>query len=297
MSYLVPLENAAHRQAPLQRLPRSIKGGGDERAAPRRSAMVTANRRLVAELRQQINQLLDSRDQIAAAEERLRRDIAETLHGTVQCKLLVAGYHLTEVAALMDSNPGAAKELLASTQKDIETIREKEIREASHLLHPSIIGVGLVPAVRSLIARFEEVFRVSLRVDPRLTVLDTVVNNRLPEAVRLTAYRAIEEALTNIWRHAGASLAEVDLSLSPASELHVVVEDNGRGFDSRSTNPGLGLSSIAGRVSQMAGTWKIAGRAGRGARIEITLPIEVRPGAASHAGTSALPSPAAEWRA
>ena len=153
-------------------------------------------------LQQRVDELQESRRQITAAEERLRREIAEVLHSRVQSKLLVAGHQLGRVESMVDDDPASAKKLLAETRMELDEIREREIRDASHLLHPSIIRIGLVPAVRSLIGRFEDFFRISIEVDSHLPKLDNIVDNQLPEELRLTAYRCVEEALNNIQRHA-----------------------------------------------------------------------------------------------
>ncbi|HEU0169309.1 MAG TPA: ATP-binding protein, partial [Chloroflexota bacterium] len=168
----------------------------------------------------------------------------------------------------------SAKKLLSETRAEIDEIREREIRDASHLLHPSIIRVGLVPAVRSLVGRFEDFFRVSIDVDAELPRLDNILENQLPEELRLTAYRCVEEALNNIQRHARASLAEIRLTVTPDRAVSVEVHDNGRGFDSAQVKQGLGLNSIAGRVSQFGGRWRLTSAPGQGTDLSITLPLE-----------------------
>lgn len=242
-------------------------------AVAQQTALTRANSDLLEALRLQVSELRESRRQITAAEERLRREIAEMLHSRVQSKLLVAAHQLGQAVELVGQNPDEAMRLLTLSQQQLEDVREREIRDASHLLHPSIIRIGLAPAVRSLIGRFEDMFHVSLEVDPRLAKLDSIVDNHLPEELRLTAYRALEEALANITRHAHATEVRVSLSLSQHSDLLMQVLDNGVGFDSTQLRPGLGLSSIDGRVNQLGGTWRIESHPGQGTTVHVTLPL------------------------
>jgi signal transduction histidine kinase len=237
------------------------------------TALTRANSDLLEALRLRVADLQESRRQITAAEERLRREIAELLHSRVQSKLLVAAHQLGQAVGVMDTDPAEAKRLLNLSQEQLDDIREREIREASHLLHPSIIRIGLAPAVRSLVSRFENLFRVSLEVDTRLAKLDGIVENQLPEDLRLTAYRAVEEALTNIARHAHASLVHISLSVTPEEQMLIRIVDDGVGFDSTQLRTGLGLSSIDGRVNQLGGSWRLASHVGEGSALEWSLPL------------------------
>src|SRR5437764_12653860 len=107
-----------------------------------------------------------ARQQSIAAEERLRREISELLHSRVQSKLLVVWHRLGDALKLIESDPTSAAVLVREVRDEVDRIREKEVRQASHLLHPSIIRVGLVPAVRSLATRYEDYYRIVLDIDP-----------------------------------------------------------------------------------------------------------------------------------
>ena len=238
-------------------------------------ALREENARLIAQLHIKVDEITRSRQQITAAEERLRREIAELLHSRVQTRLLLVWNKLGICSGLIATNDEGARNLLNDVRDEVDQIREQEIREASHLLHPSIIRVGLVPAVRSLTNRFEDYFRVSLQIDPRLIVLDAPTRNRLDPTLRLTAHRVLEEAFSNIYHHARASLVEIALQISDDAELVIVVRDNGQGFDSSRIKLGLGLNSIAGRVDQFAGRWTITSAVDRGTTLTVRLPLEV----------------------
>ncbi len=231
------------------------------------------NARLITQLQIKVDEIGRSRQQITTAEERLRREIAELLHSRVQTRLLLVWHKLGICSDLLATEPEQASTLLNEVRDEVDQIREQEIREASHLLHPSIIRVGLVPAVRSLTNRFEDYFRVSLQIDPRLVQLDAPTNNQIDDTLRLTAYRVLEEAFSNIYRHARANLVEISLQVSDENLLLITVRDNGQGFDPSQIKLGLGLSSIAGRVDQVGGTWEIEGAVDQGTTLRVRLPL------------------------
>ncbi|MGE5618829.1 MAG: response regulator [Sphingomonadaceae bacterium] len=237
-------------------------------------SLTMENTRLIEALQAQLKEVQQSRQQLTMADERLRRSIAELLHGRVQTKLLMAWHRLGDCIRLLEEDPAKAREVLEQTREEIDNIREQEIRRASHLLHPSIIRVGLVPAIRSLVASFEDGLNCSVQIDPSLAEMDDPIHNRIPERLRLVAYRTVEEALSNAYRHAGATQVQVCLRMDTKGCLVVEVEDDGRGFDTAHTNLGLGLSNIAGRVDQVGGSWQVVSQPGKGTWLSVLLPLE-----------------------
>jgi signal transduction histidine kinase len=246
-------------------------------AFARQAALTLENAALLQSLGEQIAELERSRRQITAAEEGLRREIAELLHGRVQTRLLVAWHRLGQCVAMVDAQPQRARELIAEVRDEIDRIREHEIRQASHLLHPAIIQIGLVPAVRSLASSFEQHFQIDLQIDQTALDLDDPTHNSLPEVIRLTAYRVIEEALNNAVRHAAATRLQVRLHINDGRYLEITVEDNGQGLDPSAVTAGLGLGSIAARVGLLGGTWRLSGAPGRGASLTALLPLTTPP--------------------
>jgi PAS domain S-box-containing protein len=246
----------------------------------RRAALFVANAHLyhetqaaLAKERATRAELQRSRQLIIQATETLRREIAEILHGRVQSHLLVAWHRLGQAAQFLDHDLDAARALIAQVREEIDQIREREVREASHALHPSIINVGLVPAVRSLCGRFADHFTVTLAVDPALEARDASLDEPLPALLRLAAYRVIEEALTNAYRHGAASQVQILLQLSEDERLQLTVRDNGRGCDPAQIQAGIGLSSIAGHVDLFGGTWALESTVGGGTTLTAVLPL------------------------
>ena len=228
---------------------------------------------LMRELRQRVDEIQQSRRFLSAREDGLRKSIAEMLHGRVQSRLLVAWHGLGEALALQEGASESHK-LIEKARDEIHQVQEEDVRQASYMLHPSIIAVGIVPAIRSLASRFEAQIRVAIEVDPRVAEIDDTSRDGLPEPVRLALYRAAEEALNNVCAHAHASEVEISLGLAEG-RVRLSVRDNGRGFDRNRLREGLGLRAIASRVEELGGTWEILGSPGQGTTLSASLPLRI----------------------
>jgi signal transduction histidine kinase len=111
----------------------------------------------------------------------------------------------------------------------------------------------------------------------RIDVHAPRVEERLPAATESAVYRVVQEALTNIARHSGATHASLVLERRDGRVV-VVVEDDGRGFDSESEArtgdaPGLGLRGIRERVALLGGTVAIESTSGSGTSLYVRIPM------------------------
>ena len=227
----------------------------------------------VAERSQALTDLQRSSERTIAAEERVRAEIAEFLHGRVQSRLLIAWTRLRTSMQLWSQQPAEALTLVTQVYHELDEIREQDVRQASYLLHPSFIREGLTPAVYALAERYEGEVAITVAVDPALAAWDTPIRNRLPEALRLAAFRIVEEALGNVLTHGQATTALITLGLDGHSSLMITVGDNGRGFDVDQVRPGLGLASIESRVRQAGGHWHITSVLAKGTTVSVYLPF------------------------
>jgi two-component system sensor histidine kinase UhpB len=102
--------------------------------------------------------------------------------------------------------------------------------------------------------------------------------DNLPEALRLCLYRAIQEAMTNCGKHAGASRVTVIVKQDEARVI-ASVQDDGRGFDALLQTPGLGLMGMTERVRALQGRMSVASEPGCGTLISLELParLDARP--------------------
>lgn len=189
--------------------------------------------------------------QLLRAQEDERRRISRELHDE-------AGQILTAVKIELDlEGKREAGEMVGRALA--------QVRDLSNLLRPSALDdLGLAPAVRGLVEDFAR--RTRIDVD-----LDLDESFRLPGPDhQVVIYRVIQEALTNVARHSGATRATV--RLRPLGEhVELAIEDDGRGFASEPT-PHLGLLGMRERVAELGGTLRIDGEPGRGVRLAVSLP-------------------------
>ena len=151
----------------------------------------------------------------------------------------------------------------------------QSVRDLSHLLHPSLLDdLGLPAAVDWYLRGFGK--RHEIAVD----LLDDRMEERLAPDIETAAYRIIQEALTNVAKHARATSCRIYLQRLP-STLLVTIEDDGVGFDPQNPAPadgghGLGLTGVRERASQLGGTVRLESGLGKGTRLTIELPARPR---------------------
>jgi signal transduction histidine kinase len=160
----------------------------------------------------------------------------------------------------------------------------QSVRDLSQLLHPSMLDdFGLPDALRAHLRSF------SKRTNIRAQLTQERMDERLPTDVEVCVYRIVQEALTNVSRHSGASSCTVSL-VRRAGVLHLAIEDDGRGImmpelargggDGRR---GLGLIGMRERAQALDGAFVIENRAEGGTRVTVKLPV---PDAAAEADAS-----------
>lgn len=223
----------------------------------RQVALSIHNMQLLNQQRQTSAALVSSVQLLGQAEERTRRTISEFLHSQVQSKLLVAWSRLDDVKV----QDAASQRVLDDVRRDLDLLRERDVRLVSHQLHPEALSVGLIPALQVLVSRYRGVSEISLIANERVAHLDTRRDERLPETLRLTIFRAVEEAVNNAIKHASATRVTVHLTLKEQC-LNLGVTDNGCGFDPHSVSPGLGLRCLAARIEASNGQWGIDSQPG-----------------------------------
>jgi signal transduction histidine kinase len=151
--------------------------------------------------------------------------------------------------------------MLELVDDTIETVR----RIASGLRPPVLDDLGLVAALEALLARFAEQtgIRVELEAD----------DDDLPNAARGALYRIVQEALTNVARHARATRVRVVLESSP-DRLLLEITDDGIGIPSGriESSGSLGLVGMRERAMALGAGFEIEGAPGGGTTIRATLP-------------------------
>ena len=103
---------------------------------------------------------------------------------------------------------------------------------------------------------------------------DRSVPRALPEATALCLYRIAQEALHNVVKHSGGTMARVELTME-GGELRLAIADDGVGFDPETTRAkgSLGLVSMSERARFVRGLLSVKSHAGKGTRVEVRVPI------------------------
>jgi signal transduction histidine kinase len=143
------------------------------------------------------------------------------------------------------------------------------VRNLSMVLRPSMLDdLGLSPALRWQAKEFSR--RSGIPVD--LSIDGDI--DAVPDDVRTCVYRVVQEALTNVSRHADAHRIKL-LVRREGERMAVTIEDDGKGFDVSSSpkTPGIGLLGMKERVSELSGTTRITSEPGKGTHIAVHIPV------------------------
>jgi signal transduction histidine kinase len=138
-------------------------------------------------------------------------------------------------------------------------------RIAVELRPKALDDFGLVAALERLRDTFSE--QTGMRVD-----LESRIRDRLPTEVETALYRIVQEALTNVVKHAQATAVSIVLARQDGI-VTAVIEDDGRGFNPGRTHDGLGLLGMGERLALLGGKMKIESSHGAGTTIVAELPL------------------------
>jgi signal transduction histidine kinase len=224
---------------------------------------------------------------LITAQEEERRSIARELHDEVGQVLTAIKVELAVAERSLLAGGGAA-DLLRSARSITEGALTT-VRDLSHLLHPSMLDdLGLPAAIEWYLRSFGR------RHDIRADVVHERMDQRLAAEIETAAYRIVQEALTNVAKHARATVCRVYLQRLPNTIL-ITIEDNGAGFDPAADRPGeragLGLVGIRERASQLRGTVRLESTPGKGTRLTVELPARARVADAHSEENGTLGSP------
>ncbi|WP_053753067.1 sensor histidine kinase [Streptomyces sp. MMG1533] len=217
------------------------------------------------------------------AEERLR--IARDLHDVVAHHIALVNVQAGVAAHVMDKRPDQAKEALAHV-RDASRSALNELRATVGLLRQSGDPEAPTEPAPGLV-RLDELVGTFRSAGLHVEVARADNGTTLPAAVDLAAYRVIQEALTNVQKHAGTEVkAEVSV-VRVGPNIEITVLDNGAGEDhDPETVGGHGLLGMRERVTALRGTLTTGPRYGGGFRVHAILPIKTRTAVTGKPGES-----------
>jgi signal transduction histidine kinase len=208
------------------------------------------------------------------AQDAERRRIARELHDSTAQQLAAA---MMNLGLLEDGISRPTKKVVKLLQESLELIERcsQEVRTLSHLLHPPLLDqMGLETALRSYVEGFAQRsgIKVDLTMDPG--------QERFPDEIELTLFRAVQEGLGNIHRHSGSPTARIRLART-ANDLILEIGDQGSGLPAEtlraiqtgSPSRGVGLAAMHERLREAGGRLEIdSTSAGTALRAIVPLP-------------------------
>jgi signal transduction histidine kinase len=226
------------------------------------------NEHLESRVEEQTAELRLLADRLESAREAERTAIARELHDELGQELTALRYALQAAQTRFERDPTGLRGNLGQ----LESLLSRTSATARNILvelRPRVLDeLGLVAAVEWLVHRLRERDGLTCRLE-------------LPEQalavgpdVAVAAFRIVQEALTNVARHAQASELRVTLR-SERERLEIEVTDNGCGFG-RGVSRGLGLLGMRERVRALKGEVQVASDPGHGTRVRVSLPLEVK---------------------
>lgn len=211
---------------------------------------------------EQLRQYARQAEDLAEARERNR--IAREIHDSLGHTLTALNVQLQTAVKLWQCNPSKAQQFLEQAQR-LGTSAMKEVRTSvSALRWEAREDKPLEEAIASLVEDVRQSTDISISTDIR-------VDSSLPPQTVKAIYRIVQEALTNICKHAEAKEVQIQLS-TKRDRLYLMVEDNGRGFSLNQNTAGFGLQSMRERATEIGGEFQIYSHPGAGCRIFIEFP-------------------------
>lgn len=210
---------------------------------------------------------------IVEAHEEERRKISGELHDNVGQLLTAAKMRIDRLRDTRYDNMAALTKELSEVSHILSDVLEKT-RDLSHRLRPPLLDqLGLVAALRSLATQFESNTGAAVLIETDRA------EKQLPPNIELLIYRVVQEALTNVARHAAASKVRVRLTVSE-ERIELSIGDNGKGFDvaaiARRTDC-MGVRSMREKVTNSGGAFRLDSEVGKGTTLQVTLPHQPGP--------------------
>jgi signal transduction histidine kinase len=229
---------------------------------------ITSQVRTLSDVRSLSHKLLTVRGE---EQRRMGRDLHETTSQTLAALKMT----LAQIGRSVPADNHKVLKLLRSSS-DLASAAVREVRLVSSLLYPPLLKEAGLPAA---LASYTKLFSDRSGIAVALRLARDF--GRLNSEMELTAFRIIQEALTNVHRHAHASTATVRVERSQ-NTLFVAIKDNGVGVPDSRAQPsakiplGVGIAGMRERIDQLHGQFKFISTAGKGTLVWVSIPIPRR---------------------
>jgi signal transduction histidine kinase len=201
----------------------------------------------------------DALRRVVAAQELERQRLARELHDETGQALtsILLGLKQIEAAESPEAVDGL-RELVVATLQDVRRLAVE--------LRPKVLDdFGLVPALERLTQEFAEHTGIAVDLEA------STIAERPPMEVETAIYRIVQEALTNVVKHAHAQRVSV-LVTRAGDRIKAVIEDDGTGFDQTATDGGIGLIGMRERIELLDGSLVVESSATTGTTVAVEVP-------------------------
>jgi two-component system sensor histidine kinase DegS len=211
--------------------------------------------------------------QILSAHEEERRAISRELHDEIGQSLTGINITLATLSKEAAVNTRGLNKKIASTQRVVEKSMKAVHRFAIQLRPPVLDDLGLIPALHSHVKEFAQRTRIRIRFSAITAV------ERLDNEKRTVLYRVVQEALTNVAKHAQATLANVRITRQLDGAICLEIHDNGKSFRVQRVLLGkgrkrLGLLGMRERVEMVGGRFTVESAPSKGTTIRAQIPLK-----------------------
>lgn len=170
-------------------------------------SFATVRERALTDLFAQLNRAQIS---LAQEEEKIRGEVFDQLHGSLQAEFVAMRQELKDLSAAT-SDPGAAA-VADRVETQLETVYREGVESIARALYPSGLEVGLNVALSELAGRLEPSISLNIAMEPIVLVLDDPMLGGFHRSLRMASYRIVEEAVSNAVEHSGARSIDVAIT-------------------------------------------------------------------------------------
>jgi PAS domain S-box-containing protein len=232
---------------------------------------ITERKRAEEKLRIYQEQLRSLASELLLTEERERRRLASDIHDSISQNLAISKIELDELRRSTSSSSleRHLKKISGLINQTIQQIRSMIFE----LSPPILYGIGLEAAIEYLAERMEKQFGIHIHFT------DDKQSKELNEDLRVLVFRAVQELLFNVVKHARTQKVRVSIARN-CNDIKICVEDDGIGFDIAEIDPCLdragrfGLFSIKERLQHLDGRFEIVSKPGQGTQVTLIVPLE-----------------------
>ncbi len=224
-------------------------------------------------LRESEEQLRFLSSQLLTAQEEERRRISRELHDELGQALAILKLKMRSVKRDLRDDQAAVKDECEQSLQYIDQVIDN-VRRLSRNLSPSILeDLGLTAALRRLVHDFTDCSQI------KASLAIGTIDRLFSQKTQIMLYRILQEALTNIGKHAQASRISLGTQMEDGT-VTFYVEDDGKGFDVKrtidSSQKGLGLATMHERARILGRSLELQSEIGKGTRISFSIPVETK---------------------